>query len=708
MEKTFNITRRDDGIAIIVIDVPNETMNTLKAEFANEVIELLDDVKNDNSIKGLVLISGKNNSFIAGADISMLDSCETEQDAVNISMQAHQVFSKLEKLPIPVVAAIHGPCLGGGLELAMACHHRVCTDSTTTQLGLPEVQLGLLPGGGGTQRLPKLVGVTKALDLMLTGKNVRPKQALKMGLVDDVVAVAILEKTAIEMALKPSAVKRKLKLNLVNTLLESTSVTRNIIFDQASKQVMKKTYGNYPAPFKIIDCVKQGVNGSLDKGLATEASHFAKLVMSPESAALRSLFFATTQMKKETGVKDVKPKKIFKAAVLGGGLMGGGIASVTTTKANIPIRVKDINQQGLSNALAYAYKLLQKKVKRRHMTATKRDKLMSLMTVTTQYQGIQDQDILVEAVFEDLALKRQMVQEIEQHCGPNTIFASNTSSLPIADIAKGAQRPENIIGLHYFSPVEKMPLVEVIPHKTTSTQTIATTVAFAKSQGKTAIVVQDGAGFYVNRILALYMNEAAQVLLEGEKVELLDRALMKFGFPVGPITLLDEVGIDVGAKISPILENKLGARFAAPPAFEQLLNDGRMGKKNAKGFYLYGDQHKKTKKVDHTVYNLLGITEFTNRELNEIAERCVIQMLNEAVRCLEENIIASPRDGDIGAIFGIGFPPFLGGPFRYIDTLGASTLVAKLANYQAQFGDRFTPCEMLTTMADNNQTFYYK
>ncbi len=535
MENTFTLVERDDGIAILTIDVVNESMNTLKAEFAPEITEIIAEIKANKTIKGLVIISGKADSFIAGADISMLDACQTYEDAKALSQQGHEVFNELENLNIPVIAAINGACLGGGLELALACHQRVCTDDPKTMLGLPEVQLGLLPGGGGTQRLPRRIGIAKALDLMLTGKQVRPKQALKMALVDDVVPNTILLETAVNMALSGKRHARKATQSMVDKALETNTFGRNVIFDQAGKQVYKKTQGNYPAPNKIIDCVRQGMEKGIEQGLLAEAHHFAELVMTPESAALRSIFFATTEMKKETGVADdVKPQKINKAVVLGGGLMGGGIASVTINKAKLPVRVKDINQQGLSNALAYAYKLINQGVKRKHMTPAVRDNIMAKMTTTVDYTGVKDADIVVEAVFEDLALKHQMVQEIERECSEHTIFASNTSSLPIAQIAEVATRPENVIGLHYFSPVEKMPLVEVIAHAKTSPQTIATTVAFAKKQGKTPIVVQDGAGFYVNRILALYMNEAAQLLLEGNSVDGLDKALVKFGFPVGP------------------------------------------------------------------------------------------------------------------------------------------------------------------------------
>ena len=705
MEKSFTLNRQDNGIAVLTMDVPGETMNTLRAEFGPEICEMLAEIKSDASIRGVVIISGKKDSFVAGADISMLDACATAEDARELSKQGHEVFLALESLSIPVVAAIHGACLGGGLELALACHQRVCTDSKKTMLGLPEVQLGLLPGGGGTQRLPRLVGIAKSLDMMLTGKQLRAKQALKLGLVDDVVPESILLQTAVEMALAGARPAKKRKVSMVEKLLEGTPVGRNIIFDQALKQVNKKTQGNYPAPEKIIDCVRQGVTKGMVKGLEVEAQHFGDLVLSSESVALRSIFFATTEMKKETGAGDVSPQAVNKVMVLGGGLMGGGIASVTTTKAKIPVRVKDISETGLSNALAYAYKLLAKGVKRRHMTPAVRDNLMALMTTTTEYKGIKDADMVVEAVFEDLKLKHQMVQDVERECGEHTIFASNTSSLPIKQIAEAAERPENVIGLHYFSPVEKMPLVEVIAHEKTSPQTIATTVAFARKQGKTPIVVKDGAGFYVNRILALYMNEAANLLLEGQSVDHLDKALVKFGFPVGPMTLLDEVGIDVGAKISPILEQELGERFKAPAAFDKLLADDRKGRKNGKGFYQYGGKSKK-KLVDESVYGVLSLTPSNGGEPRALAERCVVQMLNEAVRCLEEGIIASPRDGDIGAIFGIGFPPFLGGPFRYMDSLGAKHLVETLKRYQDQFGERFAPCDRLVEMAESGSKFY--
>ena len=703
----FTLVRQENGIAHLVMDVVGDTMNTLKAEFAEQVADVLAEIKSDSTITGVVLCSGKEDSFVAGADINMINDCKTKEEVVSLSRQGQMIFSQLEQLNVPIVAAINGACLGGGLELAMACHARVCSDNVKTALGLPEVMLGLLPGSGGTQRLPKLVGVQKALDMMLTGKQLRAKQALKSGLVDDVVPNSILIETAEKMALA-GGFKRtaKYKSTLVNKFLEGSSIGRGIVYNQAEKTVLSKTKGNYPAPIKIIQCVKMGVEQSPAKGYQLEAEHFAELAMTPESAQLRNIFFVTTEMKKEQGVTGVMPAKIKKVGVLGGGLMGGGIAFVTATKANIPARIKDISHQGISHAFKYSFDILNKKVKRRFMRNSEMQKQMSMITGCTDYSGFRDIDIVVEAVFENLELKQNMVVEIEEHSKDSTIFASNTSSLPIGSIAAKAARPENVIGLHYFSPVDKMPLVEVIPHATTSDQTISSTVAFAKKQGKTPIVVKDKAGFYVNRILAPYMNEAALLLLAGEPIDKLDKALVNFGFPIGPMQLLDEVGIDVGAKIGPILQADLGERFAAPSAFSKLLDDGRLGKKANKGFYLYGKKAKEGKQVDESIYTLLNVKPAGNLSSNEIAKRCIYMMLNEAARCVDEGIVRNARDGDIGAIFGIGFPPFLGGPLHYIDNVGAQSLVAQLTQWSTEHGERYAPCKALITMAENGTSYY--
>ncbi|PXF63754.1 fatty acid oxidation complex subunit alpha FadJ [Kangiella spongicola] len=710
----FTFEQQDDGIAVISIDLPNESQNVLKMEFIAELEPVVEQIKNDSSIKGLIIKSGKEGSFIAGADITMFGKVDTAEDAEQLSLTGHKFFNALEKLNKPVVAAIHGACLGGGLELALACSGRVISDSPKTKLGLPEVQLGVLPGGGGTQRLPRLIGIAPSLDMMLTGKQLFPKQAKKLGLVDEVVPQANLMKAALKRIQElRKGVEKKTPISsyfsakgFQKLVLESNPIGRNIIFDQARKTVAKKTKGNYPAPNKIIECVEKGMSQGMEAGLAIEARNFGQLVVSDEAKALISVFFATTELKKDNGVdSDAEPADIRKVGVLGGGLMGSGIAYVSVDKAKKQVRIKDVKPEGVNGALNYSWNIISKKMKRRIISPSEARHTMSHLTGSTDYSGFKDADIIIEAVFEDLELKHQMVKDVEEHCSKDTIFATNTSSIPITKIAEGAAQPEKVIGLHYFSPVEKMPLVEIITTEKTEDWVTATCVELAKKQGKTPIVVNDGAGFYVNRILAPYINEAGILLSEGVAIEKLDKAMVKAGFPVGPISLLDQVGIDVATKVAPILEDAFGERMSTPKAFEKLIADNRKGKKNKRGFYKY-DGKSKGKEVDESVYSVLGVSPDKHIDANEIAERGLLIMANEAARCLDDGIIRSARDGDIGAIFGIGFPPFHGGPFRYMDKLGIDKVVERLEYYQKLHGDRFAPAEILVKMKDNSETFH--
>jgi len=706
METTsaFTLNVRLDNIAVVTIDVPGEKMNTLKAEFGVQVRGILKQIRDNKNIRGLIFISAKPDNFIAGADINMIARASSAQEAEELARQGQQIMAEIHGLSIPVIAAIHGACLGGGLELALACHSRVCTDDAKTVLGLPEVQLGLLPGSGGTQRLPRLVGVSTALEMILTGKQLRPRQALKVGLVDEVVPHSILLTAAVELAQKGRQASRHLP---VRERILAGPLGRALLFNWVGKKTEQKTKGNYPATKRILDVIATGLSQGSSSGYAAEAKAFGELAMTPQSQALRSVFFASTDVKKDPG-SDVAPGPLNAVGVLGGGLMGGGISYVTASKGKLPVRIKDINAKGINHALQYSWQLLDQKVKCRHIKASERDRELALISGTTDFSGFKHRDVVIEAVFEDLTLKQQMVADVEQHCAPHTIFASNTSSLPIGDIAANATRPEQVIGLHFFSPVEKMPLVEVIPHASTSAQTVATVVLLAKRLGKTPIVVADKAGFYVNRILAPYINEAMRLLTEGEKVENVDDALVKFGFPVGPIQLLDEVGIDTGTKIIPVLEAAYGERFS-PPAnvVSAILNDDRKGRKNGRGFYLYAAKGRKSKKqVDPSVYGLINVSGQGKLTAQQCAERCVMMMLNEAARCFDEQVIKSARDGDIGAVFGIGFPPFLGGPFRYMDSLGAGEVVATLQRLASLYGSRFTPCERLREMAENNLHFW--
>jgi 3-hydroxyacyl-CoA dehydrogenase/enoyl-CoA hydratase/3-hydroxybutyryl-CoA epimerase len=555
---------------------------------------------------------------------------------------------------------------------------------------------------------------------MLTGKQVDSKKAKRMGLVDEVVPEAILIDVSAKLALKRAAEmehkkapawKRMFKKEEISELLLADNpLGRKILFDQARKRAFSKTQGNYPAVDKILDVVKLGLAKGMERGLEAEAEAFGELVVSPEARSLMSIFFAITELKKDPGhdVANVEAKSVKKVGILGAGLMGAGVAYITAAQAKLPVRLKDRDAASLAKGLRYAREILDERVKRRRLTPTELDQLMARITAATDYSGFHDVDVVVEAVFEDLDLKRRMVSDIEEHAHKQTIFASNTSSLPIGKIAEGARRPEQIIGMHYFSPVHKMPLLEIIVTPQTAPWVIQACVELGKKQGKTVIVVRDGAGFYTTRILGPYMNEASFLLAEGVAIEKIDRALVKWGFPVGPITLLDEVGIDVGAKVAHVLHDAFGDRMAPPPGIERLLGDQRLGKKNQRGFYVYSAEKgkKQDKQVDASVYTLFGIEPNADPPSSDIAQRCALQMVNEAAYCFGDGILRSARDGDIGAIFGLGFPPFRGGPFRYIDAVGASEIVRRLENYRDQHGKRFTPAPVLLEMAKSGSTFH--
>jgi len=715
----LSLEKRPDGVAVVSMDVPDETLNTLKSTFADDFARLFDELDNDNEVRAVVFTSGKPDSFLAGADINMIKGVGTAVDAAEISRIGHRAMERLESFRVPVVAAIHGACLGGGLELVLACRARVASDDRKTKFGLPEVQLGLLPGMGGTQRLPRQIGVQVALDLMLTGKQVDSKRARRMGLVDEVVPQAILLEVAVEHALRLAGEVQKKegpldrlkhlldKGELSDRALADNPLGRKLLFDQAKKQLLSRTHGNYPAPERIVDVVRAGLEGGMEKGLEAEASAFGDLVVSAEAAQLMNIFCATTELKKDTGVDDpsVEPHAVRKVGVLGAGLMGAGIAYVTTAVAGLPVRFKDKDDQGVGAGLKHVRDILDQRVKRKRMTPMDRDVMMARVTGTVDYGGFHDADVVIEAVFEDLGLKHRMLEDMEEHAGKETIFASNTSSLPIKRIAEAAEHPERVIGMHYFSPVHKMPLLEIIVTDKTAPWVTATCVALGKKQGKTVIVVRDGVGFYTSRILGPYMNEAAYLLGEGVPIEKIDQALVEWGYPVGPITLLDEVGIDVGEKVGHIMLEAFGDRMKVPPGMDKLVADKRFGRKNKRGFYLY-DGKKKGKQVDTSVYDVLGVKPIADRPSSDIVQRCMLSMVNEAAHCFGEGIPRSARDGDIGAIFGLGYPPFRGGPFRYVDSVGAIEIVRRLERFEKEHGKRFAPAPVLVEMAKSGATFY--
>ena len=669
-EHIYTTELTDSGLLIVTINIHNETMNVLNQDVMNAFTQLIDTIETDSSITSVILMSSKEQCFIAGADIKMLQSTQTMEEGSAIVSSAHQLLLRISESKKPFIATIDGVCLGAGYELALACHYRIATDNPATKIGLPEVMIGLLPGATGTTKLSRLISLPTALDILLTGKQLNAKSALKANMIDEVVPSSILLSAATKAAANlcgkiPYKKNQHFKQTFFKWLF-SLPLISSFIIHQAKKSVLKKTKGLYPAPLAILDVIQYGLHKPLSAALQFEATKFGELSISKEAKALMGIYFATTELKKETFTQEnITPEKVTHLGILGGGLMGAGIATVSIDKADTNVRIKDIKDDGILSAHQYINQYYSTRIKRRILSPENAKKKKNQLSSSLTYSGFQKCQLIIEAVFEDLTIKQQMVNDIENLGNENTIFASNTSSIPIKAIAEKAKRPENIIGMHYFSPVEKMPLLEIIKHEGTSEQTIANAVSFGRQQGKTVIVVNDGAGFYVNRILAPYINAALRLGIEGVPFEKIDRALVNFGFPVGPIKLLDEVGINIAHKIQPILEESFGERMQSSGIQEILIANKRLGKKVKKGFYNYQDKGKKNT-IDPSVYTELAITPTTVMDEKTIVQRCLYPMLHEAKRCLDEGIISSERDGDIGAIFGIGFPPYLGGPFSYI------------------------------------------
>jgi len=719
MELTHFSFDVDDDVAIVLLDRAGSPINTIGPVIYEDFVTVVDRIESDRSIKAVVFGSAKQGNFLAGADIRFFETLADPAEAAAAIRELHALFARIEGLHAvhgkPVVMAIDGACLGGGLEFALTGSMRIATDHRKTQLGQPEVQLGVLPAGGGTQRLPKLVGIAAALDMILTGKSLRPYKANKIGLVDEIVPREVLSVIAKERALEAvghldesdgSRVKDFLApTHLQELALEQNPVGRRVLFRKAEEAMLAKTKGLYPAPERALEAVKIGIDQGPEAGYEAEAEFFGELVTSFESKALRSGFFASQMLKHASGISGLaEPKQITKVGVLGGGLMGAGIASVSVLRAGATVRVKEVDEAGVRRALKHVSKNIAYQVKRRRLRPFEAERAMNRLTGTTDWSGFSNAELVIEAVFESLELKQALLAEVEAVTPNDTVFASNTSSLPIGEIAAHAARPEAVLGMHYFSPVEKMPLLEVIVTEETADWATVTAVQFGKRQGKTVIVVKDGPGFYTTRILVPYINEAFHLLADGASVEDIDTAMTTWGFPVGPVLLSDEVGIDVGAHIAKVMLEAFGERMAGPEMAADLVGDDRMGRKNGRGFYRYDDKGKRGG-VDETVYPALGIGPRRVIPEAEIQQRIALAMVNEAARCLEEGVLQSAIDGDIGAVMGLGFPPFRGGPFWWVDQVGAAEIVEALEALSERHGMRFEPAAILRAHAESGKRF---
>jgi len=695
----YTLTKENE-IATVWMDQPGSEVNTLSVKMLDDFSALLDQIENDSEIKAAVLISKKENCFIAGADIKDLMAIEDSQKVEQLSRDGNQILLRLANLKKPVIAAINGACLGGGLEVAMACHYRIASTDKKTVFGLPEMKLGLLPGGGGTQRLVKLTNLRYALDALLTGKNIYPFSAKKAGLIDSLVHKEGLYQAALKVAANPIKRKPK-KISLVDRAL-NTKVGRNYVLKKARETVMRKTRGNYPAPLKILDCVETGLEHGLKAGLEAEAMGFGELHASQASKSLIGLFLAMQENKKLKN--NNKTSNVQTLSMLGAGFMGAGITEVSI-KNGYDVILKDISNEGLASALKTIWSDFGKLVKRKAMGTVERDRLMAKIKTTTEDDDLNASDLIIEAVFEDIDLKQRILADIEKRCKKTTVFATNTSSLPLSTIAAKAANPQNVVGMHYFSPVPKMPLLELIVTDKTSkrAQQMATNVGI--KQGKTVVVVKDGPGFYTTRVLSALTHEAIKVLHDGAKIEDIDAAMKDWGFPVGPLALMDEVGIDVGAHIA---RGSLGEMFVKRGIEQddtvQKLADAKLyGRKSSKGFYEYPKKGRKTVNTD--IYKYFGGEDRKDFSKQDIQNRIGLIFVNECILCLEEGILFSAQDGDLAAILGLGFPPFTGGPFSYVDSKGADQVLETLQALEKEHNNRFSPAKLLVKHAKTGKAF---
>jgi 3-hydroxyacyl-CoA dehydrogenase / enoyl-CoA hydratase / 3-hydroxybutyryl-CoA epimerase len=695
----FILDRRPDGIAVLTFNLPGERVNKLTTPAMDELDRILDELAADQKVKALVVRSSKPAIFIAGADIAEIRDITDAARGAELSRRGQSVMNKLEALPFPTVAAIHGACMGGGLELALACSHRVVSNVAKTALGLPEVKIGIIPGFGGTQRLPRLVGLTNSLEMILTGKSVHAKKAKKIGLADEVTYPEMLLDVAVSVAKqaigrpRPSGIRAKRPLSM--KILESFPLTRALIYRTARRNVVAETRGNYPALPAAIDAVRHGLAHGRSAGYENEARTIGSLITSGISKNLINVFFLNEALKKDGPPSALT---ITRTGVIGAGVMGGGIAQLFAEKG-LAIRMKDITPKSVAAGFRTADEIFRKRSRKGILDPLQARDGMDRITGTTNMNGFTGVDLAVEAVVENMEIKKSVLREFEQAANERAIFASNTSSLSITDLATASTRPGQVVGMHFFNPVEKMPLVEVVRGKRTSPETVAAVAALSRRIGKLPVVVNDGPGFLVNRILMPYLGEALRMLEEGSRIEEIDHALLNFGMPMGAFILLDEIGIDIAHKVSGILRDGLGERITASPLLDKLYQNNFYGKKNGRGFYLY--LHEKRGGASPLVYSFLPKRVKNEGWIpeQEIVERAVFLMIKEAVLCLEAGIIDRPDLLDAALVFGIGFPPFRGGLFRYAESLGAKYIVERLDAYAAKYGDRFAPPSSLFEMS---------
>lgn len=710
MTSAFQLDDSDGTVAVLTFDVPDAKVNTLSTARLKELEGLVEQLEQRTDLGGLILRSGKPGQFIAGADLNELAALATvtpEQGMRGLEL-GHRLFTRFSKLPFPTVAVIDGACMGGGTEWVLALDYRICSNSPKTRIALPEVTIGIIPGWGGTQRLPRVIGVPNAIQMICSGEAVTPDRAVSLGLVFDAVAAdKLLEeaKRLIEYTNETGEWKR---------LREERSKPVGLTHDQfaftfanAEGYLRGKTKGQYPAPLVALKAIKNGCNLPLEDGLEAEKQAALEVFGSPVSANLIAIFFMNQRLDRDPGVEDktIVPKEIRSAGVLGAGLMGAGIATACA-RSNVPATMVDLDQDRLRDGLERAKQVVESRIKIGRATVDDLAAMLAMLNTSTSTKNLAGCDIVIEAVTEHEPTKRKVYESLSAIVSPETILASNTSTLSITRLAEAVTEPSRFVGMHFFNPVDRMQLVEVIRGEKTSDQTVATTVALAKRLRKKPIVVNDCAGFLVNRVLFPYMNEALLLLLEGVPMDAIDKAATKFGMPMGPILLQDVVGLDTACFAGKVLHDAYPDRAVELPLMQDLVDAGRLGQKSGKGFRIFDPKHKKGA-YDPEIETFLAKYRTGTSELSEeeLVDRLFLPMLLEATRCLEENIVREPADVDMGLILGIGFPAFRGGILRWCDLEGAGNLVKRCEKF-AHLGKRFEPTQTLLDHARSDKRFY--
>ena len=717
----FTVAVDDSGVALVTFDVPGRSMNTLTAEVMRELGEIVERLRNDATIKGAVITSGKASGFCAGADLGemggLMAATETASDAERKAMfeavfNINKLFRALETCGKPVAAAITGLALGGGFELTLACHHRVVAAHDKLRLGLPESKVGLLPGGGGTQRLPRLIGAMKALPLMLEGKSVSPDEALKLGLVHQVVPAEDVVRTATAWVAGGGDCvapwdKKDSKIPGGGPYAPATAQ----VFLMGNAMLRKQSYGNYPAQINIMKSVYEGLQVPMDAALRIESRYFARTMMTPQAKGMvRTLFGSMDALGKGAARPKIEakfaPKKV---AVLGAGMMGAGIAYVQAM-AGIATVLIDVSQEAADKGLAYSKGLLEKAVKRGRMAQAKADIVLALITPTTDYAHLQGCDLVVEAVFEERGLKAEITRKAEAHLPESAIFGSNTSTLPITGLAEASIRPERFIGIHFFSPVDRMGLVEIIMGERTSQETLAAAVDYVLKIRKTPIVVNDSRGFYTSRCFGTFIQEGMELLTDGIAPAIIDNVGRATGMPRGPLEMHDDVALDLSLKVRTQTQKDLGDAFvptASDPIIAKMVTElGRYGRKNGKGFYDYPADGSKRLWPGLADLAPTSHADASPELIAEIRKRLLYRQAIEAARCMEENVVTSAREADVGAILGWGFAPWTGGPLSMIDGIGVAAFVEECDALTRKFGARFSPPKLLRAMAGAGESFY--